>query len=288
MTIVLRDFNPTDRRLGRKVCHDSQSLRYLAPRKDPRKLTSTRHEFMIPVLDQLNEGSCTGHAGGHNLGSREFWSTAGSKVFKREEEADHLWARQLYCDATVIDNWPGSFEPDDTGSDGLSVAKVLKSRGLIAGYLHATSIEAILTALARQVVMVGTSWYEGMYDVDPHSGRMNVSGPTLGGHEYVLDEIRVESREVGMRNSWSAQWGQAGRAYMSWDDLGKLMSDQGDCTVLVPLTEAPPTPKPEPPPKPVITPEDVGMVKAMQKYLRTSDARAYVRNAAVPWLKTKE
>lgn len=292
-SIYLKRLDMQIRRLGRHVAHDSKSLRFLAPRRDPRTLTSVRHEFQIPVIDQLNEGSCTGHAITANMCSGKFWNTV-STIVPRDAQGAHLWARQVYCDATAIDNWPGTFEPDDTGSDGLSVAKVMKNRGLISGYTHATSLEAVLTALATQVVIVGTSWYANMFDVD-QTGHINVSGQTIGGHEYALDQLDVENRRVWKRGSWSEYWGQAGRAWMTWDELDRLLHDDGDCTVLVPRAEPAPIPTPEPTPKPTPAPtpppvdrpseHDLLLADAMGQYLRTRSVPKYVRNAAEPWLK---
>jgi hypothetical protein len=39
-----------------------------------------------------------------------------------------------------------------------------------------------------------------------------------------------------MDNSWTLQWGISGRAYITFDDLGTLLADDGDCTVFVPLS----------------------------------------------------
>ncbi len=279
-------FDPVDARLGRHVVHDSRSLRYRAPAKDPRKLASVRHHLNIPILDQGYVGSCTGHAGTNVLGSDAFWAASREAL-----GADpHAYAVGLYSDATKLDPWPGEYLPEDTGSDGLSIAKVLHARGLISGYQHATSLAAALTGLAERVVMVGTSWLEGMYEVGP-DGHMRVAGQALGGHEYALDELDVERQRAWMRNSWGEGWGQGGRAWMTWDELAQLLADEGDCTILVPNTEpAPqPTPAPTPAPPPAPTPgrpEDEGLRLALQRFLRSRSVPSYVRKPAAAWLGT--
>lgn len=290
---LIKPLKSDDPRLGRHVNHNSKSLRYLAPRRDPATLISRRHEVFIPILDQLDEGSCTGHGGFANLCSGEFWK-AGKEALAGGDP--HEYAVGLYSAATEIDPWPGTFRPDDTGSDGLSIAKVLKTRGLISGYLHATSLDAVLTALARQVIMIGSSWNEQMYDVAA-DGQIRVGGATLGGHEYVLDEIDVERRRAWLRNSWGPGWGIEGRAWMSWDDLGILLADFGDCTVLVPREEPAPQPQPAPTPEPTPAPdpqqpepdrpslEDLLLADALQRFLKTGGAPTYLKKAAVPWLK---
>lgn len=184
----------------------------------------------------------------------------------------------------MLDPWPGQYTPDDTGSDGLSVAKVLQARGLISGYQHALSLEAALTGLAERVVIVGTSWLAGMYDPAP-DGRLAVSGPSVGGHEYALDELDVPNRRVWMRNSWGPGWGIEGRAWMSWEDLGRLLADDGDCTILIPRTEPPPQPSPPPARKPDF---DAPLATALRRFLKTRAVPAYVRPPAEGWLKSKE
>jgi hypothetical protein len=234
----------------------------------------------IPVLDQGNVGSCTGHAGAATIASDTYWSTGKQFLATGTAAECSRWAVALYSDATRLDPWPGVYEPEDTGSDGLSIAKVLHARGLISGYQHATSLAAALTGLAERVVMVGTTWMEGMYDVGG-DGHMAVRGAPLGGHEYVLDELDVTGRRVWMRNSWGEGWGMRGRAWMTWDELGALLADYGDCTILVPKTEPAPQPQPEPPPKPA---KDAALAAALEKYLDNRNAAKYLRAAAEPWL----
>lgn len=282
-TITVHRFDPEDPRLGRHVVHDSRSLQYrFRTRKDPRKLASVRHQVHIPILDQGALGSCTGHAGTAALASEAFWSAGQGAIIGDP----HAYAVDLYSAATQIDPWPGAYVPEDTGSDGLSIAKVLHARGLISGFQHATSLEAALAALAERVVMIGSSWLTGMYNPAP-DGCLNVSGETVGGHEYVLDELDVPQQRVWMRNSWGEGWGLAGRAWMSWDDLGKLLADWGDCTVLVPRTEPAPQPGPAPTPKPELTPTDRALADALRRFVDNKACPKYLGAAAEAWLKDK-
>src|SRR5204863_9785153 len=64
-----------------------------------------------------------------------------------------------------------------------------------------------------------------------------------GGHEYVLDAYDAIAGRLWMQNSWGDGWGAGGRAWLDpqeWADV--LLADDGDCTVLVPLSEPAPTP----------------------------------------------
>jgi len=171
-------------------------------------------------------------------------------------DADHdeQFAVVLYSLATTLDPYSGMYPPTDTGSNGLSIAKALQKLGLISGYQHATSLAAALTALNDQACMVGTIWRGDMFN--PMSdGRLKITGNIEGGHEYKLDELDVENKRVWILNQWGLDWGINGRAYLTWDDLGTLLANQGDCTVLTPVTQPAPTPSPAPaPPAPAPTP----------------------------------
>jgi hypothetical protein len=245
MTKIKR-YHLDDPRLGRHVNHDSRSLRFLVRAEEPFTLTSVRHKAYIPTLDQGNLGSCTGNAGTMALATGLFWDTLPSDTLSiMDADVDEAFAVGVYSDATKIDPWDGAYPPTDTGSDGLSIAKVLKTRGLISGYLHATSLEATLTALEWKPVIVGTEWRNDMFNPDSE-GRLHITGKVAGGHEYCLDELDVENQRVWMHNSWGTGWGRTGRAWLTWADLATLLAADGDCTVFVPIDEPAPVPTSDP------------------------------------------
>lgn len=243
-------YEATDPRLGRHVVHDSRSLRYQV-QADTSAIKSAKHKSAIPVLDQGNVGSCTGNAAAKRLTYEDSWTAfivAFPQVFSvQDAKVDEQVALTIYKDATAIDQWPGTYPPDDTGSDGLSVAKACKARDWISGYQHATSLDAALTALSSAAVIVGTNWYDGMFDPSP-DGQLRLTGEVAGGHEYVLDEIDVDNGIVWMQNSWGAGWGIGGRGWMPFSDLERLLGEDGDCTTFVPVGSQPPPPNPLPTP----------------------------------------
>jgi hypothetical protein len=203
------------------------------------------------VFDQGNLGSCTGNAATGCVGTEPFYQTLPANTV-----LDEATAINVYSDATHIDSAPGSYPPDDTGSDGISVAKIVQQRGWISGYQHAFTLNDALAALSnRGPVIVGTNWYSSMFN-PTLDGELTIGAndTIAGGHEYILDEIDVTNQRVWMQNSWGTTWGQNGRAWMSYATLQRLLSEQGDVTVFVPLTHPAPTPQPVPvpiPPTPV-------------------------------------
>ncbi len=248
MTDYVKHFeNPSDPRLGRHIRHDPQSWRFAFEAVDISTLASVRHQSQIPTLDQGNLGSCTGNAATKCLSYEPFWSSPPVQaVIGSDAVADEAYAVGVYSAATKVDDYPGVYPPTDTGSDGLSVATVLKSRGLISGYQHAFSLEALLSALAKGPVIVGTEWRQDMFHPAP-DGRQKITGAVEGGHEYCLDELDVENQRVWMQNSWGSNWGVAGRAYFSWDDMKALLGASGDCTIFAAIAAPlPPPPPPDP------------------------------------------
>jgi hypothetical protein len=234
--------------LGRNLNHDPRSRAFPF---DTTGITiaSVRHTRRVPVFDQGSIGSCTGNASTGCLATDPFYDTlpAGTVL-------DEAMAVRVYSDATVIDPFPGQYPPTDTGSDGVSVAKVLRARGLISGYTHTFSFDDALKALSTQPVITGTNWYDSMFTPDANGIVSITGGAPVGGHEYLLDEIDVERGLVGFTNSWGSGWGIEGRAYMTFDTLRRLLSEQGDVTAFVSVTKPAPVPTPPVPVDPTPVP----------------------------------
>jgi hypothetical protein len=234
------------RRLGRVVNHDPRSKLYrVHPAKDVSQLLSIRHKRHIPVLYQGNLGSCTGNAALGVIGSSPFFEALPDSLKPSTDNPGEAEARavELYSIATGIDEFNGSYPPTDTGSSGLAVAKACKRLGLISGYRHAMGLDEVLSALANVPAIAGIPWYE-TFDHPDSQGNLYLAAKATarGGHEICLDELDMANRRVGFTNSWGPQWGREGRAYILFDDLSRLLSERGDCTVLVPRNEPAPVP----------------------------------------------
>ncbi|KIF67635.1 hypothetical protein HY68_01705 [Streptomyces sp. AcH 505] len=269
MKVRFLDEHPSDRggRLGRHVQHDPRSRAY-AVSEDllPSRYTSATHSVRIPVLDQGDRGSCTGNAAEGYVGSDPLYAAIPAKVPPRptgDATADEAQAVALYAAATKLDDIHGTYPPTDTGSTGVAVAKAAQQVGLIAGYQHAFSLDTALRALAATPLIVGVSWYEG-FDTPNPAGLVEISGQPRGGHEFLVYAIDAEQQLVGARNSWGTSFGADGSFWFSFDDFGRLLGEDGDATLFVPLSSPAPTPVPTPAPTP--TDVDQALVTAFQTW----------------------
>jgi hypothetical protein len=239
------DENPGPGRLGRHVGHDPRSRAFpISEDLFPATYVSATHKIDIPVLNQGHLGSCTGNAAEGLVGSDPVYLAMPLDLPARptaDAAQDEAQAVALYSAATRRDGIHGTYPPLDTGSTGLAVAKAAKSAGLISGYQHAFSLDATLKALSLMPLIVGVHWYEG-FDHPDAAGHVSIGGSVRGGHEFLLYGIDAEQHTVLARNSWGTAYGAEGSFSFSWDDLGRLLAEQGDATLFVPLTSPAPTP----------------------------------------------
>jgi hypothetical protein len=238
--------------LGRHIRHDSRSLSYLVEEADPATFQTKEWSRTVPPFDQGATGSCTGNASVGSLATSPHVEVLRDQIDAGKLSLDESEALAVYSAATALDGFTGTYPPDDTGSDGLSVAKVLTGKSWISGYVHATSLNAMITALQSGPVIVGVNWYEG-FDNPDANGHVTVSGASRGGHEFEVLGVNVENKTFTAINSWGPTFGVNGRFTFSWDDMTRLLAERGDCTQLIPLSAPAPTPTP-PQPTPVPTP----------------------------------
>lgn len=207
--------------LGRKVAHDPRSLAYPALTSGVRR--PVVHRTYGQVLDQGDTSSCVGNTAAHALNTRGNHRVP-SKLL------NELDALTIYAAATNLDQWPGTYPAQDTGTDANSAAKALRDQGVISSWSHAFGIDHVLGALQLRPVMLGITWHEDMFTPDP-AGFVHPSGESVGGHEVLIrgDDARGS---VLVRNSWGPRWGLAGHFRLTYDDLAALLADRGDATVL--------------------------------------------------------
>lgn len=241
MKIRIPEIVVPNRRLGRNINIDPRNLRYMVP---PATVDiSVSWERRVPVFDQGNLGSCTGNAEAGCLGTNPFYESFDHSV---QEHIDEDLAVKIYSLATEIDPYEGTYPPDDTGSDGLSVSKAAKQLGLISGYTWASSVDEAKTLIQRGPFIIGTDWTSNM-DNCPSSGIMinPQGGYVRGGHEYECFKRDAQNDLWWFYNSWG-NWGRDGTFAYNSAAMAAFLNRGGDITQSVPNTAPPPTPNPTP------------------------------------------
>ena len=246
-TIYRERIPATDPRCRRHVLHDSRAWDY---RHDTTGLSvaSVEHKRTLPILDQGQVGSCTAEDGFGVLGTDPYYSpTLGQLVAKAFGSFDQAGAYRLYSAEENLDG-DGPYPPNDQGSTGLTLAKVLRAAGLISGWTQTFTLTDALKALTQYPLSSGTYWFNSMFDPSPEGVvTVSKSSGVAGGHEYEVVGYDDAKGLVKCANSWSASWGAAGYFYMQAEDWGTLLSQQGDVTIFTPLTQPAPTPVPPTP-----------------------------------------
>jgi papain like protease len=213
--------------LGRRVEHDERSRAHpvLAPLAYPLR-TLAHRSYGLP-LDQIDLGSCTGNAAAGAINTVPCHYT-GERVLDEHD------AVGLYSLATKLDEFAGTYPPNDTGSSGLAAAKAAQQLGYITQYRHAFTMAQALAALQLGPVITGTNWTDDMF-TPTAQGFVHPTGQVAGGHEYLVRGYVAAKRPyILCMNSWGAGWGPLGGKFkMFVDEWEQLLAADGDVTVLV-------------------------------------------------------
>lgn len=209
-------------RLGRLIDHDEKSRNFAARRAAaPRSVLWGHH---APVLDQGDLGSCTGNATAQLVNTDHF------ALCRPNGYLDEADAVKIYSLATRLDGIKrNTYPPADEGSSGLGAAKAGKKLGYFTSYNHCFGFNHFAAAVQLQPVIVGTNWYEAMFNPD-NQGFVWPRGEDQGGHEYLCLGISYETKTLTFLNSWGDQWGRDGRFFMTFGTFTKLLAEQGDAT----------------------------------------------------------
>ncbi len=136
----------------------------------------------------------------------------------------------LYNEAKKNDEWNGE---DYDGTSVRAGAKILKRDGFISSYVWAWDIETIKNALlTKGPLVVGTVWTYDMFFPNKN-GLIHATGQEMGGHAYLLDGINIKKKLIRIKNSWGKDWGKNGFAYISFDDMEKLILNQGEACLAI-------------------------------------------------------
>lgn len=221
----------SDVRLGRLPQFDPRSRAFAAAEPVATKRFRSYTWRLDRHLDQLRTSQCVSYTWHHEAMARPAVVMFGSLP----EEALRRLIEERYWEMQRIDPWEGGEYPGASpqygGTSTLAGAKVMHRAGYFARYDWAFSLsDLVLTVGYRGPVAVGTNWYEGMF-YPTGSGRLEISGDVAGGHEYLLKGVSVPRRTFRVHNSWGTSWGIGGDAEIGWDDMERLLHEQGDACI---------------------------------------------------------
>lgn len=180
------------------------------------------------VLDQGSDGACVGFG----------WSgELGATPVKRDVSNDSAFA--LYAKAQTLDPWK---DMPHSGSTVLAGAKAAVEDGAISSYHWCFSVDDVIDAVVfKGPVVVGTDWYNSMFETD-EKGVLPLDKSTglAGGHcwhIYGYIPAGHSSNPLGdvdvfaWQQSWGTSWGKKGRAFIRVSDFAELLGDQGEACV---------------------------------------------------------
>ena len=150
---------------------------------------------------------------------------AARPVVRSTSEADAL---SIYRRARQLDGWPGE---DYDGTSVLAGAKAAKERGRLVSYRWGFSLDDLILAVGYTgPAVLGVNWYEGMFDTDS-SGYVRATGSVAGGHAILCRGVSVRTRSFLLHNSWGRSWGRDGCARITFDNMARLLREDGEACI---------------------------------------------------------
>lgn len=225
-----------DRQFDRRVQFDPASRGFPIRAVVGTRVERREHQWRPGLtLDQGAEGACVGFGW-----TGEMLASPVRVKVVNEASGDSL-ARSIYQRAQQLDEWPGE---NYEGTSVLAGCKALVERGYMPEYRWAFGIDDVIDAVVGHgPVVVGTAWYDSMYETRP-SGLVEVDGTVVGGHCWLVygyhPRMRIRGEDwkaryevLRFRNSWGYGYGHSGSGLIKVEDMDRLLKEQGEAVVPV-------------------------------------------------------
>ena len=218
--------------LGRVYIEDKRDLNYLIKNNQrtlqqistpPKVLTQRYWDANGWWGDQGNKPQCVGYSWAHWLEDGPIQQSGIPPIIKPFD---------IYKNAQKLDEWYGE------NYDGTSVrgaVKYLKTIGKVKSYYWAFDVQTLSeTILKLGPVVVGTNWYNGMFYPNKN-GLIKISGQMVGGHAYLINGVDTKTKQFRIKNSWGKSWGNGGHAFISFNDMSRLIKENGEICLAIEL-----------------------------------------------------
>lgn len=180
--------------------------------------------------NQLTTPECTGAALIHAMADGPVTHRGQNPIADRHA---------LYLEIQAVDRAEGRYYGE--GATSLAMAKAAQRRGWIGEYRWGYALADFLAGIKVGPVLLGVNWYEGMDDPDRKHGIIRATGAIRGGHEIVANGVDLDDGIVRLKNSWGRAWGKRGHAYLPFEDLERLIAEDGDVCLFRELPAARPS-----------------------------------------------
>ena len=218
--------------LGRVYIEDKRDLNYLIKNNQrtlqqistpPKVLTQRYWDANGWWGDQGNTPQCVGYSWSHWLEDGPVQQSGIPPIIKPFD---------IYKNAQKLDEWYGE------NYDGTSVrgaVKYLKNIGKVKSYYWAFDVQTLSeTILKLGPVVVGTNWYNGMFYPNK-TGLIKIGGQMVGGHAYLINGVDTKTKQFRIKNSWGKSWGKGGHAFISFNDMSRLIKENGEICLAIEL-----------------------------------------------------
>lgn len=226
--IVKNNIEVDDIRLGRIPFFDERSkdypIRTIVENKRLRSYTWQCNEY----FNQGNTGSCVGFSIAHELAARP--------VEQKGLTYDYI-IKNIYWKAQENDGYPGGAypgaQPKYEGTTVLAGVKTAQDLGCFESYRWAFGIDDLVAGLGFSGPSVlGINWYENMTKV-AQNGFIEPTGRLQGGHAILARGVNIKNKYIILRNSWGKQWGKDGDCYITFDNMEKLLKQNGESVFFI-------------------------------------------------------
>lgn len=218
-------------KFGRRYAYDENDKRFLMTRRlaAPGVSMPTKKTWAIRplALDQGETGTCVAHAWCNFLRAAPIQSNKGIDQLRWE----------IYDAAIKIDEWTDN-DSDFDRQMGTSVragAKVITEKGRLKSYLWAFRLQpAVEWVLTQGPVVLGTNWYSSFNRPDDEGiVKITPSATIQGGHAFMWRGADTKRGLALCSNSWGDSYGKSGEFYVSFRDMERLLSEQGEAATAI-------------------------------------------------------